>query len=182
MVCADLLFHIVIFLHIATDLLIEVWYWSYSTVRKYGNPYLRTLGRDPRDTFRTYIFHSTGLCNIKTKNGLTGEQLAVGTDSRSVSTGPSRMFSVLTEGCHVGYSREFVGTVYRYLRTVEYDYCFVCKLVLHPARGKIDGSWVNHQRIQNTEHFTDNRNQYRLLWLEPTKPTQELTQLVNKFN
>ena len=22
------------------------------------------------------------------------------------------MFSVLTEGCHVGYSREFVGTVY----------------------------------------------------------------------
>ena len=26
--------------------------------------------------------------------------------------GPSRMFSVLTEGCHVGYSREFVDTVY----------------------------------------------------------------------
>ena len=43
---------------------------------------------------------------------VTGQQLAVGTDSHSVSTGPSRMFSVLTEGCHVGYSWEFVGTVY----------------------------------------------------------------------
>ena len=46
------------------------------------------------------------------KNGLTGEQLAVGNDSRSVSTGLSLMFSVATEGCHVRYSREFVGTVY----------------------------------------------------------------------
>ena len=46
------------------------------------------------------------------KNGLTGEQLVVGTDSRSVSTGPSRMFSLLIEGCHGGYSREFVGTVH----------------------------------------------------------------------
>ena len=45
------------------------------------------------------------------KNGLTWEQLAVGTDSQPVNTGPSRMFSVLTEGCQVGYSREFVGTV-----------------------------------------------------------------------
>ena len=25
--------------------------WSYSTVRKYSKPYLRTLGSDPRDTF-----------------------------------------------------------------------------------------------------------------------------------
>ena len=42
----------------------------------------------------------------------TGE-LAVCTDLRSVSNEPSRMFSVLTEeGCHVGSSREFVGTVY----------------------------------------------------------------------
>ena len=24
--------------------------WSYSTVRKYNKPYLRTFGRDPRDT------------------------------------------------------------------------------------------------------------------------------------
>ena len=61
--------------------------------------------------FRTYRFRSTGSVTTNRKNGLTGEQLAVGTDSRSASTGPSRMFSVLTEGCHVGYSREFVGTV-----------------------------------------------------------------------
>ena len=60
---------------------------------------------------RTY-FIRMGSVTTNRKNGLTGEQLAVGTDSRSVSTGASRMFSVLTEGCHVGYSREFVGTVY----------------------------------------------------------------------
>ena len=29
----------------------HVLHWSYSTVRKYRKPYLRTLGRDPRDTF-----------------------------------------------------------------------------------------------------------------------------------
>ena len=57
-------------------------------------------------------FIRLGSVTTNRKNGLTGEQLAVGTDSRSVSTEPSRMFSVLTEGCHVGYSREFVGTVY----------------------------------------------------------------------
>ena len=57
-------------------------------------------------------FIRLGSVTTNRKNELTGEQLAVGTDSRSVSTGPSRMFSVLTEGCHVGYSREFVGTVY----------------------------------------------------------------------
>ena len=52
------------------------------------------------------------LCSVTTnrKNGLTGEQFAVGTNSRSVSTGPSQMFSVLTEGCHVGPFREFVRT------------------------------------------------------------------------
>ena len=54
------------------------------------------------------------------KNELIGEQLAVVTDSRSVSTGPGRMFSVLTEGYHMNYSREF-GLLY--LRTVEYDHC-----------------------------------------------------------
>ena len=46
------------------------------------------------------------------KNALTREKLSVGTDSRSVSSGPSRMFFALTEGRHVGYSWEFVGTVY----------------------------------------------------------------------
>ena len=57
-------------------------------------------------------FTRLGSVTTNRKNGLAGQQLAVGTDSRSVSTGPSRMLSVLTEGCHVGYSREFVGTVY----------------------------------------------------------------------
>ena len=57
-------------------------------------------------------FIRLGSVTTDRKNGLTGEQLAVVTDSRSVSTGRSRMFSVLTKGCHVGYSREFVGTVY----------------------------------------------------------------------
>ena len=57
-------------------------------------------------------FIRLGSVTTNRKNGFTGEQLAIGTDSRSVSTAPSRMFSVATEGCHVGYSREFVGTVY----------------------------------------------------------------------
>ena len=89
-------------------------YWSYSTVRKYSKPYLRTLGIVPRDTLPSVRtdFIRLGSVTTNRKNGLAGEQLAVGTGSRSVSTGPSRMFSVLTEGCHVGYSREFVGTVY----------------------------------------------------------------------
>ena len=56
-------------------------------------------------------FIRLGSVTTNRKKGLTGEQLAVGTDSQSVSTGSSRMFSLLTEGCHVGYSREFVGTV-----------------------------------------------------------------------
>ena len=38
------------------------------------------------------------------KNELKGEQLAVGRDSWPLSAGPSRMFSVATEGCHVGCS------------------------------------------------------------------------------
>ena len=56
-------------------------------------------------------FIRLGSVTTNRKNGLTGEQLTVGRGSRSVSIGPSRMFSVLTEWCHVGYSREFVGTV-----------------------------------------------------------------------
>ena len=80
--------------------------------RKYSQPYLRTLGRHPRDALSVRTdFIRLGCVATNRKNGLTGEQLAVGTDSRFVSTEPSRMFSVLTEGCHVGYSREFVGTV-----------------------------------------------------------------------
>ena len=95
---------------------------SYSTIRKYNKPYLlvvfdypwvtysksylRTLGRGPRDTLVT-DFIRLGSVTTNRKNGLTGEQLVVGTDSRSVNTGPSRMFSVLTEGCLVVYSRKF---------------------------------------------------------------------------
>ena len=56
------------------------------------------------------------------KNKLTREQLAVGTDSRSVSTGPSRLFSVLMAGCHVGYSRVRRYCLL-YLQTVKYDQC-----------------------------------------------------------
>ena len=43
---------------------------------------------------------------------VTRRELAVGSDSRSVSTAPSQMFSVASEEYHVGYSREFVDTVY----------------------------------------------------------------------
>ena len=46
------------------------------------------------------------------KNGLAGAKLALGTDSWSISTGSSRMLSVPTEGCHMGHSREFIGTLY----------------------------------------------------------------------
>ena len=45
-------------------------------------------------------------------SGKTGGSLADRRCMLSGVTGPSRMFSVLTEGCHVGYFREFVGTVY----------------------------------------------------------------------
>ena len=80
--------------------------------------YLLLLSNDSkiRFTWQAHLFHEGGvwLGSITTnhKNGLTGEQLVVGTDSRAVSTGSSRMFSVFTEGCHVGYYWEFVGRVY----------------------------------------------------------------------
>ena len=41
-----------------------------------------------------------------------GAKLAVGMDQWSVSTGCSRMLSVPKAGCHMGHSRELVGTVY----------------------------------------------------------------------
>ena len=62
--------------------------------------------------FRTYRFYSTGLCNYKPQGQTYRKTFAVGRSSRFISTGPSRMFSVLMEGCHVGYSREFIGWVY----------------------------------------------------------------------
>ena len=68
-----------------------------------------------RPTWHPYVrtdFIRLGPVATNRENGLTGEQLVVGADSRSVSTRPSQVFSVFTEGCHVGYSREFVGTVY----------------------------------------------------------------------
>ena len=69
-------------------------------------------------------FTRLGSVTTNRKNVLTGQQLAVGTDSRSVSTGPSRMFSALTEGCHMGYSRKFVGTVYYTYGQSKYDHWF----------------------------------------------------------
>ena len=61
-------------------------HWLYSTVRKYSKPPYELPEETHVTPFRTYTFNSTGLCNYK------------------------------PEGCHVGYSREFVGTVY--LRTI----------------------------------------------------------------
>ena len=87
-------------------------HWSRSTVRKYSKPYLRTQKWPTWHPSVLIDFIRLGSATTNRKNELTGEQLAVGTDSRSGSTGPSRMFSILTEGCHVGHSREFVGTVY----------------------------------------------------------------------
>ena len=74
-------------------------HWSYSTVRKYSKPCLRTLGRDPRDTLP--CVHSS----FDWRTDLQEKKIAVGRDSWSVNSGPSRMFSVLTEMCRVGYSR-----------------------------------------------------------------------------
>ena len=68
------------------------------------------LSEETHVTWRT-DFIRLGSVATNRKNGLTGEQLAVGTDSWSVITGPSRMFSLFTEGCHVAYSRESVGMV-----------------------------------------------------------------------
>ena len=88
-------------------------YWLYLTVRKCSKPYLWTLGRDPMWHPSVCMdFIRLGSVTSNRKNGLTGEQLAVCADARSISTGLSRMFSILTEGCHMSYSREFVGTVY----------------------------------------------------------------------
>ena len=95
--------------------------WSYWPVRKYDNPYLQKVRQSvPTNSRKRPTWHPSvrtnfirlGSVTTNRKDGRTGEQLVVGTDSRSVSTGPSRMFSVLTEGCHVSYSWEFVGTVY----------------------------------------------------------------------
>ena len=85
-------------------------YWSYSTVRKYSKPYLRTLGNN-----HVTLFLSTE--NIRLGPVLTDRE-SVPTASRSpvspflrfVVTEPSRMKSLRTERCHVGLSREFVGT------------------------------------------------------------------------
>ena len=70
--------------------------------------------------FCTYKFHSTGLCNYR-KNGLTQEQLAVGTDSRSKSTGPSRsVFSRYGRVSHGLFPRVRKYDLL-YLRPVKYD-------------------------------------------------------------
>ena len=53
-------------------------------------------------------FIRLGSVTTNHKNGLT-EQLAV---QRYGSTGPSRMLSIATEWCFMGYSREFLGTVH----------------------------------------------------------------------
>ena len=76
--------------------------------------------------FHTYRFNSTGLCvTTNRKNGLTGGQLAVGTDS--VSTGPSRIFSARVFRSYVRVSRGLLPRFSRYgllyFRTVEYDNC-----------------------------------------------------------
>ena len=63
-------------------------------------------------SFARIDFIRLGSVTTNRKNGLIGEQFAVGTESRFVSTGPSRMFTLATKGYHVGYSREFVDTVY----------------------------------------------------------------------
>ena len=135
-------------------------------------------------------FIRLGSVTTNRKNRLTGEQLAVGTDSWSVSTRPNRMFSVLTEGCHVGYSREFVGTVLLYLRTVEYDQCFTheilpaiqsqrkLRLPVIPLVAIISGFTlskdINHA-IATTSH-----NQYMALkmnYTNDTTPTHHTVQL-----
>ena len=93
-----------------------------ATVHKALNGRIRlsvsTASRTYELSEETHVTHSVrtdfirlGSVATNRKNGLTGEQLVVGTDSRSVSTGPSRMFSLFTDGCHVAYSRESVGTV-----------------------------------------------------------------------
>ena len=83
-----------------------------STVHGCSGPYLQALGIRPawRPSSRMN-FIRLGSVTADRENGLTGEQLAVGTDSRFVSVGPRRVFSVLAGGCHVGCSRGFVGAV-----------------------------------------------------------------------
>ena len=73
---------------------------------------MNSLNRPTRHPSVRTDFIRLGSVTTNRKNGLAGKQFALATDTRSVSTRPSRMFSVLTEGWHVGYSREFVGTAY----------------------------------------------------------------------
>ena len=89
-------------------------------------PFVSTVNRTyklPRTTCHPSIradFIRLGSVTANRKNGLTGEQLAVGTDSRSVGTGSSRILSVLMEGCHVGLFPRVRTYGSLYLRTVEY--------------------------------------------------------------
>ena len=75
-------------------------------------------------------FMRLGSVTTNRKNGYTGEQHGVGTDSGSVSTGPSRMLSVLTEGCHTCGLFPWVRRYgLLYLRRVEYDQWFVTPMI-----------------------------------------------------
>ena len=64
---------------------------------------------------------STMLVSLNTVTQDHADRLCI----MSVITGPSRMFSAVTEGCHLGYSQEFVGTDHVYLRRVKYDHYYV---------------------------------------------------------
>ena len=111
----------------ATQIIGVTNHWSYSTLRKYSKPYLRTHGNNP------HVWHpSVSTESIRLGPVLTDPE-SVPTPScspvnpflRFVVTELRRMKSVRTEGCHVGLFRGFVHCRYGlpYLRTVEYDLC-----------------------------------------------------------
>ena len=106
----DLLIHIKHNLLISNNL-DQIWFWKKIPIT-FSQGCTNSRKRPTWHPSARTDFIGLGSVTINRKNGLTWEQLAVGTDSWFVSTGPSRMFSILTEGCHVGYSLEFVGTVY----------------------------------------------------------------------
>ena len=83
-------------------------HWSYSTVRKYSKPYLRTLRNNPRDTL-PYVRKTPGE-NIRLGPVLTDRESVPTLEScspvrpflRFLVTEPSRMKSVRTDGCPGG--------------------------------------------------------------------------------
>ena len=74
-------------------------------------------------TFPTYRCHSTGLCNYKRWERTCRRKICCSYALTARKYWTQSTVSAASEGCHAGYSREFVSTV-------EYDQCHVCRWII----------------------------------------------------